>query len=315
MIRNIILISSLFYLISCTSSDQPILVHAAKISPPKPVKTSIPVPDLEAIQNFSNFLQDLSSYQMIAAGQVDIQNQVAQYLPDSTISSGFDLHLREIGGIDTFRLVYHEYFDLYDDWAHAYLTIFSTDGTAIEAKPLRELSFEGNTSINILDDKLIEIAYHDFFDKNALPDDLLIVPTVVEEQVKKKRKRKKKKRSYVSIFPDRVEGTLYEYYAINAVGKFTPLTQANTFSGGRIFPQASFRLLSTEELEQLDKKELNLVKLEMLAEHGLIFEDEEAAIYFDKQPWYIPQHENVDSLLSDIERYNYQLLVNQEKDY
>jgi hypothetical protein len=311
MIRNIILITSLFYLISCTSSDQPVEVQTIKMIPPKPLKTSNPASDKESIQSFSTFLRNIATYQMVAAGQTNLQEEVSKYLPDSTISAGFDLHLREIGGIDTFRLVFHEYFDLYDDWSKAYLTVFSLEGKALQAKRLQELSFEGNTSINIIDEALIEIAYHDFFAKDRSPSSLVVLRPSIEEPKRKRRK----KRKYESIHPNKVEGTIYEYYRITQTGILSPLSQMNDFSAGRNYPQASFRLLSRTELASLTKSDLGLIKSEMLAEHGYIFQDDNSAKHYQKQPWYKAQHYNVDSLLSDVERYNYQLLQQLEQDY
>lgn len=315
MTRNILLITSLLYLISCTSSDQPIITQAAKLLPPKPLKTSIPVSDVDAIQSFNNFLQDISPYQMIAAGQADLQEKIAGFLPDSTVSAGFDLHLREIGGIDTFRLIFHEYFDLYDDWSKTYLTVFSLEGKAIQAKRLKELSFEGNTSINIIDGKLIEIAYHDLFSKEDSPNSLVVLRSTIAQKDRRSKRKRRKKRKYQSIHPDKVEGTIYEYFTVSEAGTLTRLSQVNTFSEGRQYPQASFRLLSRSELSTLSREDLSLIKSEILAEHGYIFQDENSANYFNAQEWYQARQENVDSLFSDVEKHNYQLLTQLEQDY
>ena len=81
---------------------------------------------------------------MIASGDLDLHEMATVYFPDSTVTEGFDLHAREIGNLDTFRLVFYEYFDLYSTDSESYMGIFSPAGEALDIHNLKEVSFEGN---------------------------------------------------------------------------------------------------------------------------------------------------------------------------
>ena len=301
MLRNAFLISFLIYLISCTSSDN---ANRANELIGKPVKTSLGSGKSKAakIAEFSTFLQKLSKDQMIPASETDLHNTVKNYLPDSTISEGFDLHIREIGRIDTFRLVFHEYFDLYDDWSKTYLDIFSPVGNIQQSIRMWDLSFEGSTNLNFINNEIVEIAYHDFFDQKdmlkhaIIPDQLFYIH----------------KSTKVS---NRVEGTVYEYYKISEQGKLRRLSQKTQISIGRQFPQATAKLLSSSELESFEEQEIKLMKNEILAQNGYIFSDHSIQEYFEKQDWYAPRLEYKDSLLTDVEQLNFALLSKIQQEY
>lgn len=301
MFRNAFLISFLIYLISCTSSDN---ANPGNGIVAKPVQASLKngMTKGAKIKAFSTFLQKLSDDQMIPASETELHASVEEYLPDSTISKGFDLHIQEIGRIDTFRLVFHEYFDLYDDWSKTYLDIFSPAGEILQCVRMWDLSFEGSTNINFINNTIVELAYHDFFDeKNILshaivPDQLFFVD-------------KYSKRS------DRIEGTIYEYYEIDTKGQLKKLSQKSSISKARYFPQASAKLLTTSEVIHYKIDEIKLMKEEILAENGFIFSDLSTQNYFEKQSWYTPMLEYNDSLLTDIEHMNFNLLSKIEKEY
>jgi len=279
MLRNAFLISFLIYLISCTSSDN--ANHANQLGG-KPVKTSLSKGKSKATQiaEFSSFLQKLSKDQMIPSSETDLHNTVKNYLPDSTISEGFDLHIREIGRIDT----------------------FSPTGEIQQSIRMWDLSFEGSTNLNFINNEIIEIAYHDFFDQKNIqthaivPDQLFYIH----------------KSTKVS---NQVEGTIYEYYKINAQGKLQRLSQKSQVSIDRKFPQASAKLLSSSELESFKEQEINLMKNEILAQNGYIFPDNSIQDYFDNQDWYVSYLEYNDSLLTDVEQLNFTLLSKVQQEY
>ena len=76
-----------------------------------------------------------------------------------------------------------------------------------------------------------------------------------------------------------------------------------------MFPQASRRVISVTELENMDPDRLILMKYEILARHGFEFSSTQLKRYFEMQNWYreIPKTRNTDKILkslSAIEREN-----------
>lgn len=302
MINRAILASLLIYLISCTGSDNSAM--QARMFIPKPVKTSIGTAQSEStkVEAFSALLQELARHQLIHTYETDLHQKVAGYLPDTLVSEGYDLHIREIGRIDTFRLVFHEYFDIYDDWSHTYLDIFSPAGVLLESMKLWDLSFEGITNIDFIDSKTIEIAYRDFFKQ----EDLRVKALVPAHNFYLNPSSKNK---------NILEGTIFQYYTISPGGKLKNLSQNIQVSEGRKFPQSSAKLLSKSELSHYSLEELRLMKNEIMAEYGFIFQDEAIQYYFEQQDWYLPGTKQIDSLLTDIERLNINLLVEAEREF
>ena len=75
---------------------------------------------------------------------------------------------------------------------------------------------------------------------------------------------------------------------------------------------ASERILSNNEIANMDKTELKLMKNEIFARYGYIFKKAEMKSYFESQHWYQPKYEDVTSFLSDIEKRNIKLLNDYE---
>ena len=168
MNRFSLIVFILIYLLSCTSNDRSWLRQNRLPAAIAINNGSINKDHLEEIKDFSYFLKEMSRDQMIASGDENLHEWAALYFPDSTIIHGFDLHAREIGNLDTFRLVFYEYFDLYSSGSQAFLGIFSPTGEALDVHQMKEVSFEGNANINIIDEQLIEISYYDFYKKVSL---------------------------------------------------------------------------------------------------------------------------------------------------
>ena len=85
----------------------------------------------------------------------------------------------------------------------------------------------------------------------------------------------------------------------------------NTAIPGR-FPQASERFLTNVDLQNLNKNDLKIMRNEIYARHGYIFQTNEMKSYFKYQDWYIPKHNNVNSMLTDIEMKNIELIKHYE---
>ena len=91
--------------------------------------------------------------------------------------------------------------------------------------------------------------------------------------------------------------------------------------GGR-WPWTSRRLLRPEELGPLSLGELELMRNEIYARHGWIFNRPDLRNYFESQPWYRPKgdlsdpeqaNRRVEAELTPIERRNIQIIVSQER--
>ncbi|WP_159023344.1 YARHG domain-containing protein [Formosa sp. L2A11] len=80
-----------------------------------------------------------------------------------------------------------------------------------------------------------------------------------------------------------------------------------------MYNQASSRKLNIEELNKMDSKSLKLMRNEIFARYGYIFKKGgEMDTYFRKQKWYRPEHKKVEQFLTEIERYNIELIIHNE---
>jgi len=79
------------------------------------------------------------------------------------------------------------------------------------------------------------------------------------------------------------------------------------------FPQASQKLLSDDDVRNLSQYNLRIMRNEIYARHGFIFQNTEMKNYFSSQSWYTPQYGDVTSLLTTIEQKNIALIRIYEK--
>ena len=94
----------------------------------------------------------------------------------------------------------------------------------------------------------------------------------------------------------------------------SPVYQTQTPSStipGR-FPQASERLLTASDLQYLSKEDLKIMRNEIFARHGYIFQTQDMKTYFQNQSWYTPQFRDVTAKLSNIEKKNVDLIKGYE---
>ena len=78
------------------------------------------------------------------------------------------------------------------------------------------------------------------------------------------------------------------------------------------FPQASERLLSEADLSGLSKYDLKIMRNEIFARHGYIFQTNDMKNYFQNQSWYSPRYSNVNTQLTNIEQKNITLIQRYE---
>ncbi|MDO4323258.1 MAG: YARHG domain-containing protein [Lachnospiraceae bacterium] len=86
-------------------------------------------------------------------------------------------------------------------------------------------------------------------------------------------------------------------------------------TGEFIFADSDSRYLTVEDLKGLDAQTLRCARNEIYARHGRRFNDQELQSYFDGKSWYqgtIEPEEFQESMLSDIERKNAELILHYE---
>jgi hypothetical protein len=80
-----------------------------------------------------------------------------------------------------------------------------------------------------------------------------------------------------------------------------------------LYPQASIRPLTHNELIPLSKWQLKIMRNEIFARHGYIFKGAAMRNYFNAQPWYYPRLRDVSHLLTSIEQKNISFIQRYEK--
>lgn len=73
------------------------------------------------------------------------------------------------------------------------------------------------------------------------------------------------------------------------------------------------RAYNLEELQNIDSDSLRILRNQIFAQYGYIFKSKDLAEYFDDKEWYTPQLENVDSLLTDLDRQNVNTILRAEQ--
>ena len=80
----------------------------------------------------------------------------------------------------------------------------------------------------------------------------------------------------------------------------------------RKYAALSVYKLNPNMLKEFSAKELRLMRNEIFANHGYIFRSDDLRKYFSQQKWYNPSFENVDHLLTEIEKHNVNMILNEE---
>lgn len=71
-----------------------------------------------------------------------------------------------------------------------------------------------------------------------------------------------------------------------------------------ICPYSSERLLTENDLYNKTSKELRIMRNEIYARHGYIFQSKDLREYFSSKPWYSEKYNDVSFLLTEIEERN-----------
>jgi hypothetical protein len=84
------------------------------------------------------------------------------------------------------------------------------------------------------------------------------------------------------------------------------------FSCNNSTSEKSQTLLNSDDLKDKNINELRIMRNEIFARHGYIFNSDDLTKYFSKMDWYEPKYSNVDSLLTETDKENIQTIINQE---
>ncbi len=79
------------------------------------------------------------------------------------------------------------------------------------------------------------------------------------------------------------------------------------------YPQASTNVLVEEEVANMVKADLRLMRNEIYARHGYAFKMKDMRAYFDNQDWYMPMNTDIRNMLTEIEKKNVDLIKQYEK--
>jgi hypothetical protein len=79
------------------------------------------------------------------------------------------------------------------------------------------------------------------------------------------------------------------------------------------YPQASKRLLKEEDVENMMKPELEMMRNEIFARHGFCFKKKSLREEFENKDWYVPNTIDIKNELTDIEKKNITLIKRYEK--
>jgi len=76
---------------------------------------------------------------------------------------------------------------------------------------------------------------------------------------------------------------------------------------------ASNTPLKKQDVENLKKGDLTIIRNMIYARHGYSFKKRPLRVFFDAQPWYIPVHADIRSEFTELEKKNIQLLLSFEE--
>lgn len=106
---------------------------------------------------------------------------------------------------------------------------------------------------------------------------------------------------------EKVNETEYSYFVLNGQGFYS--VEISKISKGRVYPKASAEIINLSELMEMNKEDLDIMRNEIFADHGYIFNTEKWKEYFNKQGWYKPCRYEVSNKLTLIEKINIERIL------
>lgn len=316
MIRKLFLLFLVIGFIACfdnnSKSDSIALNEPLLVKPIKVSKKVLPLKD--AMRAFNRFIKNLSANEE-QGNEAQLLDQARLYFPDSTIFANHFLFGREITYRDSFRILFYEFSPATTANSHIYLGSFHPSGSIIDLLKVKELSFDGNISINLIDDEVVEFEYADFYLNDSfyqsnrylckVPDSLKNLSDETEHMALR----------HYAKQNDFEQTTFYENYRINEDGYFERLSNEFQVIEARKYPATSTRVLSYQELDRYKLPQLALMRNEIYASHGYIFTDKKLRRYFNRKKWYDPVHSQVEEFFNDIELINLAKIQKMEMTY
>lgn len=104
-------------------------------------------------------------------------------------------------------------------------------------------------------------------------------------------------------FKEDYEGEIFESISTSFLGATENIYSIN----------ASNRILTKNDLENLVKGDLLIIRNTIYVRHGFSFKNRPLRIFFDAQEWYMPVNADIKSNLTEIEKKNIELLLKYEK--
>ena len=260
-------------------------------------------------QAFQVFLDRLSETPIISPSH-DLQQLAKQYFPDSTIHRDHHLHARPIPFQETRSLIYYEYSMETPAANNTYLGVFSKEGEALDLLKIKEVSFDGSISVKLVDQKILELEYYDFFHSDQLfKDEIYTDKGTPANQLPYSLKT-----SYRPVpgGNEIIDYYYYENYTFNPDGSLQRLNHVDEIIIDREYPFVSLKVLSYTELANYSREELRAMINEIYAAHGFIFRNDQLIKKYQRLKWYEPRHANIDPYLSDVEKLNIKKLAEVE---
>jgi len=252
---------------------------------------------------FQNFSDSLNHAGVLSESDI-LYQEARLFLPDTTLRPDSYLFGKRLARRDTLDIFFYEISQEETDGTSFNLVSFYPDGRAIDLIAVHGKSNDANLSISLIDQEIFEFVYVDFYlspeyfetDRySKAPDSIKALQstqhTVLQDFIWKR---------------DYNETNYYENYRLSQSGLFEKLSKKLQPSLNRKFPFTSTRVLANDEIERYAVRDLQLMVNEIFADYGKIFSSQKLNFYFNKQSWYQPKSEEIDDLLSDVERLNIQ---------
>ncbi|MEM9824302.1 MAG: YARHG domain-containing protein [Bacteroidota bacterium] len=306
MIRKLIYPLLTLFLLACFDTT----MNHGKISPIDGSKAQLLRVNLAghsysaSVENFTQFVHQLSGKAPFLWSTHPIAEQVRLYLPDTTLFEDHYLFSQEIPYRDSFRILFYEFSPTTTARSKIYLASFQSNGMLIDLLPAQSLSQDGNLSVNLIDDEVLELEYADFYLSQAFFQSDRYRYEVSDSLKEAMQTTEHTALRHIARKHDFVETTFYENYRIEKNGQFRRLANQQEVNRKRKYPFTSTRIISYQELDRYNLRQLKMMRHEIYADHGYIFKSKKERRYFRKKKWYKAQHEQVDDLLNDIEQIN-----------
>ncbi|RXQ91009.1 YARHG domain-containing protein [Ancylomarina salipaludis] len=104
----------------------------------------------------------------------------------------------------------------------------------------------------------------------------------------------------------------YRYIKIDSNCVVSTFSPNREISESRMYKQVSERILSHKDLNELSKEELRIMRNEIFADYGYIFNSNDLKNYFNSKSWYTPKYKTVSSKLSMVEKINIKTILRLE---